>query len=173
MSKFTGKISMISAAVFFVFATATAQAEPAKHDAKNDDGHHGGMHRNMADQMMKEVDADANGEISKAEFEAFHAAHFKTLDSNSDGKLTKDEMAAQRDKMREKSRANFGERFKESDTNKDGSLSRDEAKAMPILSKYFDEIDSNKNGLITSEEVRVTMEKMHGGEKKRGGDKAK
>jgi len=154
---------------FFTFMMPAAQAG----QAKNDDGHHGGMHGNMADKMFKEIDADANGEVSKAEFEVFHATHFKMLDGNGDGKLTKDEMAAHHNKMREKGRAKFGERFKESDTNKDGSLSRDEAKVMPILSKHFNEIDSNKNGLITSEEVQVTMDKMHGGDKKHDGGKVK
>lgn len=163
---FARKTLTIPLAALFVFNAAIAQAEPAKHD----DGRRGGMHGNMADKMFHEVDADANGEISKAEFEAFHATHFKKLDSNSDGKLTKDEMAAHHDKMRKKGKADFGERFKEFDTNKDGALSRDEAKAMPILSKRFDEIDSNKNGLITLEEVRTIMEKKHRGDKKHGGD---
>ena len=47
------------------------------------------------------------------------------------------------------------ERLKQADTNGDGMLNRDEAKALPMISKHFDEIDANHDGQITMEELRA------------------
>ena len=47
------------------------------------------------------------------------------------------------------------ERLKQADTNADGMLNRDEAKALPMISKHFDEIDANHDGQITTEELRA------------------
>src|SRR5205814_10504856 len=47
------------------------------------------------------------------------------------------------------------ERLRQADTNGDGMLNRDEAKALPMISKHFDEIDANHDGQITAEELRA------------------
>ena len=47
------------------------------------------------------------------------------------------------------------ERLKQADTDGNGMLSRDEAKALPMISKHFDEIDANRDGQITMEELRA------------------
>ena len=47
------------------------------------------------------------------------------------------------------------DRLKQADTNGDGMLSRDEAKALPMISKHFDEIDANHDGQVTMEELRA------------------
>ncbi|MEQ1814322.1 MAG: EF-hand domain-containing protein [Candidatus Nitrotoga sp.] len=160
------KIFIMSLVVFFTLSPSHAQADPAEPG----DRHQGRARGHMADSMFKRMDANADNEISKSEFEAFHATRFKELDSNADGKLTKEEVEALHGKMKEHARSNFDERFNKADVNKDGSLSAEEAKKTPILAKYFVEIDTNKNGLITLEEVRVTMNAMHRGEKKSGED---
>jgi Ca2+-binding EF-hand superfamily protein len=56
-------------------------------------------------------------------------------------------------------RGNIAERLKQADTNGDGMISRDEAKALPMISKHFDEIDANRDGQITAEELRAFHEK--------------
>lgn len=160
-------------AAFATLGSFQAQADPAEQA----DGHKGGARGHMADIMFKRMDANADNEISKSEFEAFHAARFKELDSNADGKLTKEEMEELHGKMQEHARSNFDERFNQADVNKDGALSTEEAKKMPVLAKHFVEIDANKNGLITLEEVRATMNAMHrrgvksGEDQKHGKDK--
>ncbi len=160
------KILITLLAAFFTLSSSHAQADPAEQG----DGHQGGARGHMADIMFKRMDANADNEISKSEFEAFHATRFKELDSNADGKLTKEEMDALHGKMQEHARSNFDERFNQADVNKDGALSAEEAKKTPILAKYFVEIDANKNGLITLEEIRTTMNAMHRGGRKHGGD---
>ena len=49
----------------------------------------------------------------------------------------------------------MAERLKQADTDGNGMLSRDEAKALPMISKHFDEIDANHDGQITAEELRA------------------
>ncbi len=159
------KILITLLAAFFTLSTSHVQADPAEQG----DGHQDGARGRMADIMFKGMDANADNEVSKSEFEEFHAKRFKKLDSNADGKLTKKEMQSLHSEMKEHVRSNFDENFDRADVNKDGALSVEEAKNTPILAKYFVEIDANKNGLITLEEVRTTMNAMHRGEKKPGG----
>ena len=53
----------------------------------------------------------------------------------------------------------MAERLKQADTNGDGMLSREEAKALPMISKHFDEIDANHDGQITAEELHAFHQK--------------
>lgn len=55
-----------------------------------------------------------------------------------------------------------GERLKQADTNGDGLLSADEVKAMPFLSKHFDEIDANHDGQLSRDELQAFHQQMRG-----------
>lgn len=76
---------------------------------------------------------------TRAEVQAMVAEHFKLADTNKDGFVTRDEMAAARTAMRAKFEQQFeakraerqAERFAQLDTNKDGSLSKAEFSARP------------------------------------------
>jgi len=66
--------------------------------------HEGGMHRAR---MLKQVDTDGDGQISRAELDAAHEAMrarsvtaFESADVNRDGKLSQDEMRAYHQAMR-------------------------------------------------------------------------
>lgn len=133
-----------------------AQACPAKHHG----GHEG--------PCLEELDKNNDGAVSKKEFEAFHAARFKEMDANKDGKLTEAEMdhdmgegRANRP-MRQLDQDPFDRRFDEVDINHDGGLSKAEAEiGMPMLFKRYDEIDANKDGKMTKAEVIESMQNMH------------
>ena len=69
---------------------------------------------------------------TRAEVQAMVAEHFKMMDANKDGFVTRDEMAAGREKMRTEMRAKHrAEMFAKLDTNKDGSISKAEFMAPP------------------------------------------
>src|SRR5689334_16730609 len=50
--------------------------------------------------------------------------------------------------------------FKDADKDHDGTLDKNEAKAMPRVSKHFDEIDADKDGTISMDEMKASMEHM-------------
>ncbi len=58
-------------------------------------GHRGGM------MMLRMADADNDGSVTRAEFDAAVKAHFAEVDTDSDGSITKEERDAAKQKMRE------------------------------------------------------------------------
>jgi Spy/CpxP family protein refolding chaperone len=139
----------------FAQAAATAPA-PAQRGAMHNHMEHGGG------MWMKSVDTDGDGMISKAEADAL----FNRIDTNHDGKLDKNELAAYRKTMMEQRRAEmqqeFEAKFKAADKNGDGALTRDEVKAgLPRLAQHFDQLDANHDGKLTLDEIKAGMEKMH------------
>ena len=89
--------------------TALAQTAPMPgagmtHHGPGGMHHEGGMHRAR---MLKQIDTDGDGQISRAELDAAHEAMrarstsaFEAADSNRDGKLSQDEMRAYHQAMR-------------------------------------------------------------------------
>jgi hypothetical protein len=59
------------------------------------------MHKGM--EMMKDMDADANGEISREEFVQAHEKMFDSMDENGDGALDQEEQATMMRKMHHES----------------------------------------------------------------------
>ena len=112
--------------------------------------------------MMKSIDTDGDGTISKAEADAL----FNKIDTNHDGKLDKSEMAAYRksawEQRRAEMKAEFESKFKAADKNNDGALTRDEFKAaFPRMADRFDKLDANHDGKVTMAEIQTDMQKMH------------
>lgn len=110
----------------------------------------GGPHR-----MMEEADADRDGAVSRAEFDAGVRARFERMDANRDGALTREEQRAARELFRQ------AHPRPERDANNDGALSRDEFLAGP--NAMFDRMDANRDGRLTAEERPA-----HRGEGRRG-----
>ncbi len=114
------------------------------------------------------------------------ADYFKKTDTNSDGALTKEEMAASRmqrmgsadaDKdgfisaaeltehhaamMRAKQDKHFAGFTKRFDANKDGKVAIDEIKSFDP--PYFKDADANADGKLTQDEMKAAKAKHHGG----------
>ncbi len=149
-------IAVVSS-IFFCFAQAEA-----------DDCHDcdpGMAHGSVVGRALGAMDANGDGVISRAEFDAFNSGRFDKMDSNKDGLLTMDELNAGH-KMVTGNTGNsvtshLDMRFNAADKNHDGGLDREEAANMPMLSMWFDEVDANKNGKVTRQEYFNAMPLLH------------
>lgn len=136
--------------------------------------------------VLKALDADGDGEISKAEIEGAAKA-LAALDKNGDGKLSRDEIlpnigpggfpgqpgrpgAAGRPgqpgtpgpgRPDAAARPNIEEmvrRLKEADKNGDGKISKEEAPDQ--LKENFDRIDANGDGQLDESELKTIFERV-------------
>lgn len=101
----------------------------------------------FADRMMKRLDTDQDGKISKAEFDTDGAAFFKRLDKNGDGKIASDEMPA-------RGPAAFAQHmFDRMDQDKDGKVTKAEFTAAG--EQLFTKLDVNGDGVLTKDEIKL------------------
>lgn len=140
-----------------VLVAALAHAEPK---ACNEPAQ-GQTRVQMEEMMFKKMDANGDGAVSKAEFNAFNAKRFKEMDANGDGKVTREEMDVRVNQVMRNGLKHLDDRFAAADTNHDGVLDREEAKAMPVMLVYFDEVDTNHDGKVTREEYLAAMPLLH------------
>jgi Ni/Co efflux regulator RcnB len=142
-------------------------------------GHRGG--RGDGHGGMAHMDKDADGRVSRAEFDAGSADRaqrmaamgkgadarkpmhqppdFSALDVNRDGYLVRGEVSAYHERMRPQREAEFAkhsaERFAAADINKDGKLSRLEVgEKMPRIEKSFAWMDENRDGFLSQQELQ-------------------
>ncbi|MBC7854686.1 MAG: hypothetical protein IAF94_14735 [Pirellulaceae bacterium] len=128
--------------------------------------------------VLKALDADGDGEISKGEIEGASKA-LAALDKNGDGKLSRDEILpnfggpgrpgaegrpGQPGQPGIAGRFNPEEmirRLKEADKNGDGKISKDEAPDR--MKDNFDRIDANGDGQLEEGEIKVMVERLREG----------
>ncbi|EBA16686.1 EF hand domain protein [Roseobacter sp. SK209-2-6] len=111
---------------------------------------------------FQELDADGNGEVTKAEMQAHKAARFTEADTNGDGKLSPEEMQAMMQKRAGKRMAKMIERF---DTDGDGALSQSELPEGKRHGDMFQRMDQDESGGISQEEfdqAKSRFGKRHG-----------
>jgi len=114
----------------------------ADQGAQPKDEHHG----DFAEHILKRVDTDKDGKISKAEFDTEGATMFKRLDKNADGKIASDEMPQHR-------WGRFaGHMFDRMDANGDGQVTKAEFSAAG--DKMFQKMDKNGDGIIEKDEMK-------------------
>ncbi|MGI9367533.1 MAG: EF-hand domain-containing protein [Ruegeria sp.] len=118
---------------------------------------------------FQELDADGNGEVSKAELEEHRNNRTAGADANGDGKISLEEMQAAAQKQAADRVAKMFERH---DANKDGFISDDELPKPRNAGKMFDRIDADGNGAISEQEFTDAREKMGRHHKKRGQPKS-
>ncbi|KAB0685931.1 EF-hand domain-containing protein [Burkholderia territorii] len=96
--------------------------------------------------------------------QAYIDKSFRTIDSNHDGVISRDEWNAFMTQYLEKQQEAFDVAFDATDTNHDGKLSRAELQAAnPPLARFFDQIDTHHHGYLTKDDIRGAMlRKMDG-----------
>src|SRR5512145_3308994 len=147
----------IAAAVSMAALTASAQPGPAAGPGAAAGPMHGSMHGGMHGHggrggwALSQLDTNKDGKISKDEM----TAQFDRLDTNKDGALSQEELAA--------ARAQYAGRQHHArfDANGDGLISRDEAKGAPGLTTNFDAIDTSKDGSLSADEMRAFHATRH------------
>jgi hypothetical protein len=132
-----------------------------------------GGHRGQGDpeKMLAELDTNADGAISKEEIAAHKAKKFTEMDANKDGFLSEDEMiAAHEKKMADRKRKGAGKMIERLDTDKDGKVSAAEFSNHEMPG--FDKIDTNKDGSISADERAAAKAMKESRRGMRGKDKA-
>lgn len=156
------KTSLISAAALVVLALGSSvHAQDQGGDHGGQGGRGGGQGGGQGSGMFTRYDADHDGKVSLAEYEAGRMMQFKRMDTDNSGALSFAEidaasaMAAQRggpmaDMMKARNDA-----LKAADTNGDQSISADEFTA--FVDAEFKKIDANIDGFLTEDEMHAAM----------------
>lgn len=107
---------------------------------------------------LKIADANGDGSITRAEFEAMEQAMFSRIDANKDGFATAEEFTAHREAMKAQARQGREGRGRggpgdplQLDADKDGKVSAAEFAARP--KPGFERLDANADGVISPEEM--------------------
>jgi len=134
----------------------TARRFLADKPAEKSAGDSAAVERRVAD-VFERMDTNKDGKISKEEAKNLIAQNFERMDTNKDGFIDKDEL--RRFVARNMAARGGGgppagapgPDFDALDKNADGRLTREELKGTPYADK-FDEIDTNKDGKIDKKE---------------------
>lgn len=116
------------------------------------------------------LDTNKDGKVTKEEFAAFRAAKFTEADADKDGKLSAEEMVAMRQKAEAARKTEMAKAMiARLDSDKDGFLTTAEMEAMPKMDKMFDRVDANADGAISTEEMEAAKARMAEHQGKRHG----
>ena len=92
--------------------------------------------------------------VAPANGEPWVLRHFDAIDADANGQLSRAEITAWTERVREQARARLLAQFKAADLNGDGQLSREEARAgTPRLYEHFEFVDANGDGLVSLAEL--------------------
>jgi Ca2+-binding EF-hand superfamily protein len=127
-------------------AALTGFALPAC--AQNADA--GGRHHGPAD-MLFQADANHDGVVTRAEFDAARTAHFAQMDANHDGVLTRDEMWRGGPGGQHGRHRGAGMRLMHADADHNGIITKEEFLARPTAE--FDRLDTNHDGTLSGAEL--------------------
>lgn len=110
------------------------------------------------------ADANNDGAITRAEFDASRDARFAEQDANNDGQLSREEMRAG---FRGRGHGRHGGMFRlaGADANNDGNITRDEFLSRPV--QMFDRMDANNDGVISADERPQRRERGDGERRER------
>lgn len=99
--------------------------------------------------VLNDVDADSDGKISRDEYIAARDREFARYDQNGDGNLSNGDFARSASYRRALGR--IEERVAAADKDKNGVLSREETHNAPTV--IFDRADTSKDGYLSQNEI--------------------
>jgi Ca2+-binding EF-hand superfamily protein len=102
--------------------------------------------------LIQAADANADGDVTQAEFLAFRAKQFPRLDRNKDGTISIADVP-ERLQNRMKDKVENGDVIAGFDLDGDKQVSRKEFESGPT--KIFDSYDTDKNGTVSKAEFGV------------------
>jgi Ca2+-binding EF-hand superfamily protein len=119
----------------------------------------------FVEMLLKQMDTDKDGKISREEAKGKIAENFDKIDMNKDGYLDRKELRALAERTLAQKTPGFGPDFDALDKNADGRLTPDELKGTPWAAR-FGEIDTAGNGYITRREFEEFLRREAAKEKK-------
>lgn len=163
-----------TAAGGMLLATAIGAAADGKGRDRDREGHgwQGGMFG--GDVGFEQLDTDGNGEISKEEFDARHAAWLAMVDANGDGMLQQQELEAYiLERIKAMAAEQSGRMIERLDSDSDGMVSADELGSKMgsdrRSDRMFDRLDADDSGGISADEMesaKAMGRKSRGGKRK-------
>jgi hypothetical protein len=148
------KIALYSFAAFLAaFSSLTALGQTSA-DSNTADPQNPAQNRTG---FIQRMDKNNDGQISRDEWSR-KPEIFNRLDADANGILTREELSATANQIRNRSGKRDASRkmAEKLDKNNDGQISRDE---WPRKEKAFDLLDANKDGVISSEELQQARER--------------
>ena len=116
------------------------------------------------------VDANGDGQITKAELQAYSAAEFSKVDTDGNGSLSIEELTAKANESRLKRIKNRAKwMFQQLDVDGNGTVELAEMRAKRGGERMFEHLDENEDGMILHEEFDVRKGKR-GDKRKRNND---
>jgi Ca2+-binding EF-hand superfamily protein len=103
-------------------------------------------------------DTNKDGFVDRAEWDAGQEARFKELDTNHDGKLTKEELFAQSRSTSDRALERQEAFFRRMDRDHDGFVSKDEFMAQ--AARNFARCDLDKDGRTNTAECRQALRRQ-------------
>jgi Ca2+-binding EF-hand superfamily protein len=104
--------------------------------------------------MLKKLDTDGDGRVSRAEFQAGKQAKFDKMDNNNDGVVTTDKETAKAEKKHWWSRSDkSNDKVVKADTNADGQVTASEQSA--TADAWFTKADTNNDGYLSASELQA------------------
>ncbi len=141
MEKRTRNIIIAVAAITAVSGVAVSANAVSKHWA-------GGM-------MMRHMDANGDGKVTKAEIMPHLTKKFDRVDANNDGQVTKAEVG---DHLSKRIERRIGHVFSQFDANDDGIMTKPELQSQ--VDKQFARLDTDKDGEVSRQEMGAFRDAM-------------
>jgi len=136
----------------------TADARPMK--GKGGKGHKGMKGEQRAERMLKRLDANGDGKVSKEELLQRASETFDRFDTDKNGEVSKAELDAKREAFRDARKAFRQIKANDDEARQAARKAMAEARLDRISSRMFERADADRNGTLTKAELETAAAAM-------------